>query len=295
MDLIKVANEVKEKGEAGEFSMVPILRAVATDFLSRHSPSMSTAGLTISLAVTESEAGSNLFRIASKVTNGRLTGRKIYISGADVANRLFVVARKDEGFCVLWLDPTLQGITIRPMAVWGENDIRPCEVDFDAVLVPSSDIVAEGKTTASEVLASFNIERILIAHHLLGVVRFCLKIACEEAKKRIVFAEAPIGTYQGVQYPLADVKVREAALTEFLKVVSRENALYANSAKFLAVELAEKALDATIVALGARAFHEDRGLHHLLHAIHLLKAAPIGNNLILSYVAQNVLGLPKGY
>lgn len=295
MNLTKVANEVREIGEPGAFSMVPILRAVACDFLSRRAPRLSTDGLRVSLAVTESEAGSNLFRIATKVTNGRLKGRKVYISGADVADRLFVLARKDDAFCVLWLDPTLQGITIRPMAVWGESDIRPCEVSFDDVSFPVDAIVAEGKTIASEVLASMNIEWILIAHQLLGAVRFCLRIACEEAKNRIVFGEAPIATYQGVQYPLAEVKVREVALSEFLKVASGENALYANSAKFLAVELAEKALDATIVALGARAFHEERGLHHLLYAIHLLKATPIGNNLVLSYVAQNVLGLPKGY
>jgi acyl-CoA dehydrogenase len=144
-------------------------------------------------------------------------------------------------------------------------------------------------------LTSFNVERILIAYQLLGVARFCLKIGCEEAKSRKVFGDSPIGAYQGVQYPLAEVKVREVALTEFLKTVTKENALAANAAKFLSVELAEKALDAATTALGARAFDETLGLQHLLQAIQLLKAAPIGNNLVLSYVAQNVLGLPKGY
>jgi alkylation response protein AidB-like acyl-CoA dehydrogenase len=89
--------------------------------------------------------------------------------------------------------------------------------------------------------------------------------------------------------------MREAVLSEFLKVVTPDDAFYANTAKFLAVELGEMALDAAIIALGARAFHEERGLHHLLQAIHMFKAAPIGNNLVLNYVAQNTLGLPKAY
>jgi acyl-CoA dehydrogenase len=293
--LARESDEVRKLGESGIFTMAPILRAVARDFLSRHASQVRTDGLKVTLAVTESEAGSNLFHISSKVENGHLSGRKVYSSGADVADRLFVIARKDDAFCVLWLDPKLKGITVRPMAVWGEADLVPCEVIFDEVPLPKEALLLEGKATASEALKSFNVERILIAQGLLGVARFCLKIACDEARTRTVFGEKPIGVYQGVQYPLAEVKMREAVLSEFLKVVTPDNAFYANTAKFVAVELGEMALDAAIVALGARAFHEERGLHHLLQAVHMFKAAPIGNNLVLNYVAQNTLELPKGY
>ena len=150
----------------------------------------------------------------------------------------------------------------------------------------------------------FNPERTLAAAMALGISRYCLELACEHARGRKVFGDTPIGAYQAVQHPLADVAARQqaarlmvhrAAASFDREAPVAEQAASANAAKYLASELALRSVDAAIDAFGGKGFDERHGIIHLWEAARLLKTSPISNALILNQIAVRELGLPRSY
>ena len=157
---------------------------------------------------------------------------------------------------------------------------------------------------AAALFSSFNIERIIFVAFALGSIQYCLDVACEHARNRKVFNDTPIGKYQSIQHPLADVKIRAEAVRNMLfqainAIDQGADALtvgsLVNSAKYLASEAGLKAVDAAMEALGGKGFNEDYGVIQLWELMRLLRLSPISNSLILNDVAERLLGLPRSY
>jgi alkylation response protein AidB-like acyl-CoA dehydrogenase len=235
--LLPLALVLEEMCATGLPVNLAVLTAVGTVLIARHGstrlrevhlPAVTAGSRRFCLAVTEEEAGFNILRASTFARRDgdcyRLTGRKRYISGADVADFLLVLARtltveecqsrrlpKTAGLSLLVVDARAQGIARRPIAAHGDGGLTPFELTFEDVVVPADDRVAEEHMAAAPMFAAFNAERALFAAAMVGLSQYCLDRACDHARKREVF-RGPIGAYQSIQHPLAHAKVLQEAV-----------------------------------------------------------------------------------
>ena len=273
----------------------------------------------ICVAVTEEATGFNLFALNSSARRDGdyyiINGSKTYVSGFDLANHVLLVARtlslddcqrlglsRIAGLSLFLVETSTPGISNTPIPTRNEDAVRRFQVDFTDVRVPAKALVGEENAGAVSLFPAFNVERLLYAALLLGTAQFCLDVACAHARKRKVFGDTPIGQYQAIQHPLADVKIRQDAVRLMVRATAEavdrgddpsSVALLANSTKYLAAELGTAAVDAALDALGGKGFREDTGLIQLWGLMRLFKLSPISDALILNDVAERVLGLPR--
>jgi alkylation response protein AidB-like acyl-CoA dehydrogenase len=172
------------------------------------------------------------------------------------------------------------------------------------VEVPIENLVGQEDNGTFAMFNSLNPERILAAAICLGMTEFALKKAVEYSRERRVFKDTPIGAYQSIAHPLAEVKIgQEAARLMTYKAAwafdagqnPAEVGTCANMAKFLAADLAIKAVDHAIETHGGLGFAEETGLIYLWNGARLLKTAPVSREMILNYVSEWTLGLPRSY
>jgi alkylation response protein AidB-like acyl-CoA dehydrogenase len=284
-------------------------------------PAVADGRLKLAFAVTEPDAGTNTFRIrtlADRVDGGyRLHGQKAWITAVDVADALLVVARTlphDEvvrrglpgsyGLALFLVDRATAGLRYQEMPTMGIEGFRQFQVFFDGVDVPEDRRIGAEHEGARLLFYALNPERTLGAAIAVGMSDYCLTRAVAYAKERRVFGDTPIGAYQAVQHPLARLRIQQQAAWELtLKAAAafdrgleaRTVGQWANMAKYLAAETAFEAVDRAIQTLGGSGFVKDHYLIQMLAPIRLLKTAPINNEMILNYVAENVLGLPRSY
>jgi alkylation response protein AidB-like acyl-CoA dehydrogenase len=175
---------------------------------------------------------------------------------------------------------------------------------FDRMRVPAANLVGEVDRGAEALFNSLNPERILAAASSCGSSAFLLRRACEYARERRVFGDRPIGTYQGLAHPLAEVRIEldAARLLTYRAAWAFDRGDpppviggYANMAKFLAAEVGVKAADRSIETLGGYGFSEEYELIHAWEGARLLRTAPVSREMILNYVAEHVLELPRSY
>jgi acyl-CoA dehydrogenase len=175
-----------------------------------------------------------------------------------------------------------------------------CEVFIDNLEVPAENLIGEEGKGFKYIVDSMNAERILIASESLGDAKYFIRRASDYAKERVVFGR-PIGQNQGVQFPIArahaelvaaDLVVRKAcALFE----AERDCGAEANMGKMLAADAAWKAADACLQTFGGFGFAREYGIERKWRETRLYQTAPISTNMILAYIAQHVLGLPRSY
>ena len=272
-------------------------------------PGLASGAAKVVFAITEPDAGSNTLRISTTATrNGDdwvLTGTKYYISGVDEAQALLVVARtgQDErgGRLSLFLVPAdAPGLGQHLLPVDLLLPERQFTLHFDGVRVgPGALVGAEGEGFR-QVFHGLNPERITGAALAVGVARHSLNAAARYATERKVWSE-PIGAHQGVSHPLAKAKVE----TELAALMTRQAAWQhdhgvpagesANMAKYAAAEAALAALDAAIQTHGGNGLASEYGLLPYWGLARLLRIAPVNREMILNYVAQHSLGLPRSY
>jgi acyl-CoA dehydrogenase len=264
-------------------------------------------------AVTEPEAG--LDTTAIKLRADRqgdhyvLSGQKIWISTAQVANKALVLARttpleavkrRTEGLTLFYTDLDRTRVSVRAIAKMGRDAVDSNELFFDGLRVPVADrIGAEGEGFRA-ILDGMNPERILIAAEAVGIGRAALHSAARYARERKVFRR-PIGQNQGIAHPLAHAWASlEAANLMMLKAAAlydrkRDCGVEANAAKYLAAEAAFHACETAVMTHGgmgyAREFHVERYLREIMIA----RIAPITPHMILNFIAEKALGLPKSY
>jgi acyl-CoA dehydrogenase len=192
----------------------------------------------------------------------------------------------------------VQGLTIRPIATMMNHNTT--EVFFEDMQLPEDALVGEEGQGFRYILDGMNAERILIASECLGDGRFLLERAVDYANERVVF-DRPIGANQGVQFPLsrAYMQLRAADLMR-LDAAARFDrgeacGAEANMAKFLASEASWAAANAAVDAHGGFGFAVEYDIERKFRETRLYQVAPINNNLVLAFVAQRVLGLPRSY
>jgi alkylation response protein AidB-like acyl-CoA dehydrogenase len=298
-----------------------ILRNGSEPLKQRFLPAIATGKLKLCFAITEPDAGSNSFRIATHaVRRGdeyEITGSKVFITGVDVTDYMLLVTRttpyrevsaagqpKAHGFSLFLVPTDAPGLEKRKLPMRGIEAHNQFLLFFDRVRVPAENLVGEENRGAVALFNSLNPERILAAASACGTIAYLLRRACDYARERKVFGDRPIGAYQGLAHPLAEVRIEldAARLLTYRAAWAFDRGdapesigAYANMAKFLAAEVGVKAADRAIETLGGYGFSEEYEIIHAWEGLRLLRTAPVSREMILNYVAEHVLELPRSY
>jgi acyl-CoA dehydrogenase len=264
-------------------------------------------------AVTEPNSGLDTAHLTTRaVRSGEsyvVTGQKVWISTAQVAEKILLIARTTpieavrkptQGLSLFYTTLDRSRVEVREIAKMGRKAVDSNQLFFDGLIVPADDLIGEEGKGFEYLLHGLNPERILIAAEAVGLGFAALERAAAYAKQRVVFGR-PIGQNQGVQHPLAESWMElEAARLMVLSAAWQYDSgkpcgAAANAAKYLAAEAGFKACQAAVMTHGgmgyAREYHVERYLREIL----IPRIAPVSPQLILCYIAEKVLGLPKSY
>jgi len=275
-------------------------------------PLLASGAAIMAFGITEPDAGSNSHRLTTVATRDGdtwvLTGRKIYISGVDEAGAVLIVGRTADAKTgalrpALFIVPTdAPGFSYQPIAM----DIVMPEKQFllflDEVRLPADALIGAESAALQQLFAGLNPERIMAAAMAIGSGRYALDRATGYARERTVWS-VPIGAHQGLAHPLAQVKI-ELELARLM--MQKAATLYdagddmaageaANMAKYAAAEASVRTVDQAIQALGGSSMTQEFGLAAMLANVRTTRIAPVSREMILNFVAQYSLGLPKSY
>jgi alkylation response protein AidB-like acyl-CoA dehydrogenase len=275
-------------------------------------PGFADGSTTMAFSITEPDAGSNAHRItthARRQAGGwELNGQKTFISGVDEADAVLVVARMEDARTgrlkpALFIVPTdAAGFARQPIEMELVSPERQFTLFFDDVSLPPEALVGDEDAGLLQLFAGLNPERIMAASFSIGLARHALHRAVEYAKQRSVF-DAPIGAHQAVAHPLAQSKIEvELAALMTQKAAARYDAgddeaagEAANMAKYAAAEAACDAVDRSVQTLGGNGVTAEFGLASMLVAARVGRIAPVSREMVLNFVAQHTLGLPRSY
>jgi len=267
----------------------------------------------VAFGFTEPDAGLNTTRIktfAQKVDGGyRVKGQKVWTSTAQVANKLMLLARTTrfeeaerptDGISIFYTDLDRSRIDVRRIPKMGRKSVDSNAVFIDDLFIPEADRIGEEGKGFGYILHSLNPERILVAAEAVGIGQDALGRAARYARERIVF-DRPIGQNQGIQHPLAErwmylesawlMAVRAAELYDAGEPCGAE----ANSAKFLGARAGHEACWQAIATHGGFGYAKEYDVERLYREVAITRIAPITEQLILSFIAERVLDLPKSY
>jgi alkylation response protein AidB-like acyl-CoA dehydrogenase len=271
-------------------------------------PGLASGTSKIVFAITEPDAGSNTRQISTTAkqdgSDWVLTGTKYYISGVDEADALLVVAKTSADALSIFIVPAdAPGLERRLLPVDLLLPERQFTLHFDQVRLDRSALVGEEGAGFRQVFHGLNPERITGAALGVGVARYALSAAARYASQRTVWSQ-PIGAHQGLSHPLAKAKIE----TELAALMTRraawqhdhgrpagETGESANMAKYSAGEAAIAALDAAMQTHGGNGVSTEYGLMPYWGLARLLRIAPVSREMILNFVAQHSLGLPRSY
>lgn len=280
-------------------------------------PGFADGSVRMSFAITEPDAGSNSHRISTTARpdpggGWRLSGHKYYISGVDETEATLVVARLGDpagGAAAGTLRPAMfivprdtPGVTYQQIDMAFVSPEKQFTLFFDDALLPADALVGGEEAGLAALFAGLNPERITVAAYCNGLARFALAKGVGYARDRSVWG-APIGTHQAIAHPLAIAHI-EVELARM--ATSKAAFLYdvgdhagageaANIAKYAAAEAAIKAVDASVQAHGGNGMSMEYGVGPLIGAVRTTRIAPVSREMILNFVAQHSLGLPKSY
>lgn len=315
-----ILEEIQRSGGNGAachaqmYIMGALLRHGSEEQKNKYLPKISSGELRLqAFGVTEPDAGTDTLSIrtkAEKVNNGYVVnGQKVWTSRAEYSDLMLLLARtssdkslkRTEGLSLFIIDMQKaknNGLTIKPIKTMINH--ATTEVFFDDLEIPLDSLIGEEGKGFKYILDGMNAERILIASECIGDAKFFLDKTTEYASSRIVFGR-PIGQNQGIQFPIsrAYAETEAAAL-----MVDRAAKLFdnnmpcgaeANISKLLSSEASWKAAESAIQTFGGYGFAEDYDIERKYREARLYQIAPISTNLILAFIAQNVLGLKKSY
>ena len=262
--------------------------------------------------VTEPNAGLNTLKLSTKAEKQGdhylVSGQKIWISTAQVATKILLLARTTpveeakgtEGLSLFYTDLDRSCIDVREIEKMGRTGVDSNEVFIAKLKIPANDLIGEEGKGFSYILHGLNPERILIAAEAIGLGQVALARGALYAKERIVF-DRPIGQNQGIQHPLAKSWMElEAANLMVFKAASlydekRSCAAEANAAKYLAAEACFHACENAIMTHGGMGYAKEYHVERYLRESWIPRLAPVSPQLILCFIAEKVLGLPKSY
>lgn len=316
-ELMLVSEEVASVG--CPLLLLLVSPAICATILARHGSEAQrreflpglAAGKKMAFAITEPNAGSNSHDIDTRAervgSQYRINGTKYYISGFDESDQVLVVTRtgtdEDSGrgeLSLFIVDTHSEGLTAHHIPVEIRAPEKQYTLYFENVMVDESRRVGEEGQGLRQVFVGLQPERILGASISNGLGRYALEKASSYARERVVW-DAPIGAHQGIAHPLAIAKIqlelaRLMTLQAAWKYDHGHNAAEAaNMAKYAAAEAGLEALDAAIQTHGGNGLASEFGLADLWGMARLLRTAPVSREMILNYVAQHSLKLPRSY
>ncbi|GLK93956.1 acyl-CoA dehydrogenase [Achromobacter xylosoxidans] len=264
-------------------------------------------------AVTEPDAGLDTTKLRTRAERQGdeyvVHGRKIWISTAQVAHKMLLLARTTplsdvekptQGLSLFYTDLNRDKIEVREIEKMGRKAVDSNMLFIDGLRIPVADRIGEEGRGFEYILHGLNPERILIAAEAVGIGRAALERAVKYAGERTVFGR-PIGQNQGIQHPLAQAWMQlEAADLMVFKAASLYDAgkpcgPYANSAKYLAAEAGYNACQTAVMTLGGMGYAKEYHVERLLRESFIPRIAPVSPQLIMCFIAEKVLGLPKSY
>ncbi len=328
LGLAGIAAVIEELAAADIGDMVPVLNAMVAVPLVNHAadalkqsilPAVATGERRLVFAVTERDAGSNVFAAKTQASADGddfiLTGTKDYISAVDLADAILILARttsvedcrrkgldESAGLSLFLVDRDTPGLRWKRMTLPRFRSVTQYTVELEGVRVSGANMVGARGFGALPVLDALNVERILIPALILGATRWILDVSIQHAKDRCVFGDVPLGRYQAVQHPLAETFLKAQGLRRLLEHATTsydsganpfEVSLPTAAARFAAVEVAEAALNAAGTALGSHGFDPEIGLLGFAQMVQVFKSTPVSTPVMLNFVAEHHLGLPR--
>ncbi len=278
-------------------------------------PGIADGSITMAFAITEPDAGSNSHRITTTArrdgSDWILSGQKVFISGIDQADAALVVGRayKEGAHKAESLRPALFIVPTDAKGLsWTKIDMELCmpesqfQVFLDEVRLPSDALVGSEDAAIAQLFAGLNPERIMGAASAVGMGRFAINKAVDYVKTRQVW-KTPIGAHQGLSHPLAQNHIEiELAKLMMQKAASLYDAgddagaaEAANMAKYAAGEASVRAVDQAVQSLGGNGLTKEYGIAAAVTASKLARIAPVSREMVLNFVAQTSLGLPRSY
>ncbi|MCQ4084728.1 acyl-CoA/acyl-ACP dehydrogenase [Streptomyces sp. RB6PN25] len=275
-------------------------------------PGLADGRITMAFGITEPDAGSNSHRITTTArrdgTDWLLTGRKVFISGVDIADATLIVGRTEDARtgklkpCLFIVPRDTPGFSRSPIPMELHAPEKQFELVLDDVRLPAEALVGDEDAGLLQLFAGLNPERIMTAAFALGLGRYALARAVDYARTRQVWKE-PIGAHQAIAHPLAQAHI-ELELARLM--MSKAAHLYdrgddvgageaANMAKYAAAEAAVRTVDQAVHTLGGNGLTTEYGLGRLVTAARVARIAPVSREMILNYVSHQTLGLPKSY
>lgn len=255
-------------------------------------------------AVTEPNTGLNTrnLKVKAEKRDGKyfISGQKVWISTAQVAEKVLLLARTNIGITLFYTDLDRRHVEVREIHKMGRHAVDSNQVFFDGLPVPEGDRIGEEGKGFEYILHGMNPERILIAAELVGLGRCANARAANYAKERKVF-DRPIGQNQAIQHPLA---ASWAQLEAVNLMVFKAASLYdakkpcgaeANAAKYLAGEACFHACEQAVMTHGGYGYAAEYHVERYLRESFVGRIAPVSRELILCFIAEKVLGLPKSY
>ncbi|MEV0034673.1 acyl-CoA dehydrogenase family protein [Streptomyces sp. NPDC050804] len=275
-------------------------------------PGLSDGSLTMAFGITEPDAGSNSHRLTTTARKDGgdwvLNGRKIFVSGVDIADATLIVGRTEDARtgrlkpCLFIVPRDAEGFHRSPIDMELHAVEKQFELVIDDVRLPADALVGDEDAGLLQLFAGLNPERVMTAAFALGMGRYALDRAVEYAKTRQVWKE-PIGAHQAIAHPLAQAHIE----LELAALMMRKAAYLldagddtgageaANMAKYAAAEACVHAVDQAVHTLGGNGLTREYGLASLVTAARVARIAPVSREMILNYVSHQSLGLPKSY
>lgn len=238
-----------------------------------------------------------------------LKGSKVFISTAQVAEKILILARTtpldqvkkpSQGLSLFYTDLDRKAVQITEIPKMGRSAVDTNSLFFDDWKVPANDLVGQEGDGFKMIMHGLNAERILVGAEALGIGFAALRRACHYVNERVVFG-SPIGKYQGIQHPLAECWMNLESARLMIYTAARlydegyHDGEYANAAKYLAAEAAFKAAERAVMSHGGMGYAKEYHVERYLRESTLSRIAPISGEMIKNYIGQRVLGLPKSY
>lgn len=297
------------------FGLMPVAVFGSEEQKRRMLPPIARGEVKACFGVTEPNTGLNTTKLKTRaVRHGDkyvVHGQKVWISTAQVADKILLLARttpledlapgqQSKGLTLFYTDLDRSRVDVRLIEKMGRKCVDSNELFIDGLEIPVEDRVGEEGQGFKYILHGMNPERVLLAAEAIGVGRVALQKASAYARERVVF-DRPIGQNQAIQHPLAKNWVElEAAQLLTMKAAwlydnGRECGADANAAKYFAAEAGFRACEQAVLTHGGMGYSKEFHVERYLREIMIPRIAPVSGELILSYIAERVLGMPKSY
>ena len=277
-------------------------------------PGLISGDLNFCMALTEPDAGTNTLEIktfAAEDGDGwRLSGRKIWITGVASAQKMLVVARtkkladsssRTDGLSMFMIDVQREGLSHTPIDKLGTCTLDSSSVFFDQVRVEPHELIGTLHKGWRELLEVLNTERMVTTAGLVGTGELAIRLAVDYANDRKVFGDTPISAYQGLQFPLAQchVEVESARLLNHKAATNFDMGepygSEANAAKLLAAQAVARTTERAMQTMGGMGYAKEFHVERLWRDCRLFRFAPVSEEMILNYVANHDLKMPRSY